>query len=65
MQKWRDTMMSACVWGGGGHHAEVEGYHEYTGGCAVHQGFHTNSMVFSITLPTLIMVSPGVLMISP
>ena len=47
-----DTMMS------------VRGYHEYTGGCSVHWGFHTNSIVFSQwPSPTFIMISPGVLKI--
>ena len=40
------------------------GYHEYTGGCSVHWGFHTNSIVFPMTSPH-IMISPSVLMISP
>ena len=48
-----DTMMS------------VERYHEYTGECSVHWGFHTNSIVFPMTFPTFIMISPGVLMNTP
>ena len=36
----------------------VGGYHEYTGGCSVHWGFHTNSTVLSMTFPTFIMISP-------
>ena len=40
-----DTMMS------------VGGYHEYTGGCSVHWDFHTNSVVFPMTVPTFIMIS--------
>ena len=39
-------------------------YHEYTGGCSVHRGFQTKSMVLSTTFPTSIVVSPVVLVIS-
>ena len=31
----------------------VGGYHEYTGGCSVHWGFHTNSVVFPLTFPNI------------
>ena len=48
----------------GAHHDKCEGYYEYTRGCSVHWGFNTNSMVLSPNLPRLIMVSPGVLMLS-
>ena len=44
---------------------DTRGYHEYTCGCSVHQGFYTNSIVFPITFPTFIMISPSVLMVSP
>ena len=42
----------------GGYHDECGGYHEYTRGCSVHWGFHTNSIVFPMTFPTFIIVSP-------
>ena len=29
----------------------VGGYHGYTGGCSVHWGFDTNSVVFPMTFP--------------
>ena len=41
------------------------GYHDECGGISVHWGFHTNSIVFPMTFPTLIIISPSVLMISP
>ena len=31
---------------------------QYTGGCSVHWSFHTNSIVFPMTFPTFIMISP-------
>ena len=34
-----------------GYHDECGGYDESTGGCSVHQGFHTNSVVFPMTFP--------------
>ena len=34
-----------------GYHDECGGYHEYTRGCSVHWGFHTNSVVFPMTFP--------------
>ena len=37
------------------------GYHEYTRGCSVQWGFHTNSIVVPITSPYIIMISLGVL----
>ena len=37
------------------------GYHEYTRGCSVQRGFHTNSIVVPITSPYIIMISLGVL----
>ena len=43
----------------GGYHDECGGCHEYTGGCSIHWGFHTNSIVFPMTFPSFIMVSPG------
>ena len=39
MSTLTDTMMS------------VGGYHEYTRGCSVHWGIHTNSIVFPMTSP--------------
>ena len=42
----------------GGYHDECGGYHEHTWGCSVHWGFHTNSVVFPMTFPTFIMISP-------
>ena len=42
----------------GGYHDECGGYHEYTRGCLVHWGFHTNSTVSPMTFPTFIMISP-------
>ena len=41
----------------------ARGNHEYTRGCSVHCSFQVNSVVFSMTFPTLIMLSPSVLMI--
>ena len=37
----------------GGYHDECGGYNEYTGGCSVHWGFHTNSVVFPMTFPQI------------
>ena len=45
----------------GRYHDECGGYHEYAGRCSVHCGFHTHSIVFPITFPTFIMISPSVL----
>ena len=42
----RDTMSTSMRY-----HDECEGYHEYKGGCSVHRGFHTNFIVFPMTLP--------------
>ena len=39
------------------YHNECEGYHEYTGGCSVHHGFHRNSVGFIMTSPTVLMIS--------
>ena len=41
------------------------GYHEYTGECSIHWSFHTKSVVFPMTFPTFIVISPTVLMMSP
>ena len=57
---WRNTMMT------------VGGYHEYTGGCSAHWGFHTNFSCFPNDRPShlswyptcVLMISPTVLMIS-
>ena len=46
----RDTMSTPR-----GYHDERGGYHEYTGGCSVHWGFHTNSIV---SLPYIYHDSP-------
>ena len=35
----------------GGYHNECGRYHEYTRGCSVHWGFHTDSIVFPMTFP--------------
>ena len=35
----------------GGYHDECGGTSEYTDGCSVHWGFHTNPIVFSMTFP--------------
>ena len=50
----------------GGYHDECGGYHEYTRGCSVHWGFHTNSIVFPMTFSHIYhdIPSPSVLMIS-
>ena len=41
VQYTRDTMSTLE-----GYHDECGGYHEYTGECSVHWGFHTNSNCF-------------------
>ena len=48
---------AGCVQYTGGYHDECGGCHEYTRGCSVHWGFHTNSIVFLITFPIFIMIS--------
>ena len=35
----------------GGYYDECGGYHEFIGGCSVHWGFHTSSIVFPMTFP--------------
>ena len=44
--QWGDTMSTL-----GDTMMSVGGYHEYTRGCSVQWGFHTNSIVFAMTLP--------------
>ena len=59
MMSVRDIMSTAVVFstlGGfdeytGGYHDECGGYHQYTAECSVHWGFHTNSIVSSMTFP--------------
>ena len=47
-----------------GYHDKCGGYHEYTRGCSVHWGLHTNSVVIPVTFPRF-MITPSVLRISP
>ena len=45
---WKDTTQMPGTY----HDEWGRGYHGYKGGCLADQGFHTNSVVSSMTFPT-------------